>query len=62
MINEYDLVFAKKALSKSVNKGCQGTVMLIYRDPKLAYEVEFIDKEGNTLDVLTVYPSDVEKL
>lgn len=42
-----------------VLKGCKGTVLMIYREPTLGYEVEFIDNKGDTLDVLTVYPEDI---
>lgn len=59
MIREYDVVEAKKNLSDMVLKGCKGTVLMIYREPTLGYEVEFIDNKGDTLDVLTVYPEDI---
>ncbi|WCG84975.1 DUF4926 domain-containing protein [Pectobacterium sp. A5351] len=62
MIKEYDVVLAKKGLSDTVLKGCKGAVVMIYKEPVLGYEVEFVDNEGNTLDVLTVYPDDIELL
>lgn len=62
MIEEYDVVRAKKDLSGAVLKGCKGAVVMIYQDPTLGYEVEFVDDEGDTLDVLTVYPDDIESL
>ncbi|WP_415837931.1 DUF4926 domain-containing protein [Serratia silvae] len=40
--------------------GCRGAVVMIYQEPTLGYEVEFVDNEGVTLDVLTVYPDDIE--
>lgn len=60
MIEEYEVVRAKKDLSHAVQKGCIGAVVMIYQEPTLGYEVEFVDTEGNTLDVLTVYPDDIE--
>lgn len=60
MIKEYDVVKAKKDLSDIVLKGCRGAVVMIYQQPTLGYEVEFVDNEGDTLDVLTVYPDDIE--
>lgn len=60
MIKEYDVVKAKKDLSDTVLQGCRGAVVLVYQEPELGYEVEFIDNEGDTLDVLTVFPSDIE--
>jgi len=62
MIEEYDVVRAKKNLSDTVPKGCNGAVVMVYQEPTLGYEVEFVDNEGNTLDVLTVYPDDIESL
>jgi len=60
MIKEYDVVKAKKDLSGNVPKGSRGAVVMIYQEPTLGYEVEFVDNEGDTLDVLTVYPDDIE--
>lgn len=60
MINEHDVVIAERDLSKTVPKGCLGAVVMVYQNPGLAYEVEFIDKEGNTLDVITVFPCDIK--
>ena len=60
MINEYDIVRAKSALSKLVLAGTKGAVVMVYEEPTLAYEVEFVDEQGNTLDILTVYPKDIE--
>lgn len=60
MIKEYDVVVAKKDLSSNVVKGSKGAVVMVYHEPKLGYEVEFIDDSGYTLDVLTVYPNDIE--
>ncbi|MBK5073443.1 DUF4926 domain-containing protein [Budviciaceae bacterium CWB-B4] len=60
MIKEYDVVKAKKDLSDSVLQGCEGAVLLIYQEPALGYEVEFVDSNGDTLDVLIVYLGDIE--
>ncbi|MBF7995941.1 DUF4926 domain-containing protein [Rahnella laticis] len=60
MIKQYDVVRAKKDLSDKVLQGCMGAVVLIYEFPTLGYEVEFIDNEGDTLDILTVSPCDIE--
>jgi len=61
MLVDYDIVRAKKDLSQKVLIGTKGAVVMVYVDPRLAYEVEFIDTSGETLDVLTVYADDVEK-
>jgi len=62
MIEEYDIVESTKVLSDSVVVGCKGTVVMIYTDPILGYEVEFMAANGETLDVLTVYPDDIRLL
>jgi len=60
MINEYDVVQAKRNLSQSILKGSRGAVLMIFDEPNLAYEVEFVDEEGETIDIITVYPNDLE--
>lgn len=62
MFKEYDLVTAKNNLSDRVLQGSRGTIVLVYQEPVLGYEVEFIDNEGETLNVLTVFPDDIELL
>lgn len=52
MFKEYDVVAANKKLSESVPIGVSGTVSMCYSDND--YEVEFMDDNGETLDVLTV--------
>ena len=58
-MNELDIVKAKRNLSKSVSKGCMGTIVMVYDNPRLAYEVEFINDEGDTVDLITVEPEDL---
>lgn len=60
MIKEYNVVKATKNLSVNVSKGCKGAVVMLYEEPTLGYEVEFINDSGDTLEVLTVYPDDIE--
>jgi hypothetical protein len=57
-LNEYDVVRATKMLS-DVPAGSEGTIVMVYEHPSLGYEVEFMDG-GETLDVLTVEPEDIE--
>jgi len=61
MIKEYSPVIAIKDLSDKVKRGCEGAVVMVYNFPDLplGYEVEFIDDDGWTLDVLTVHPEDI---
>ena len=40
--------------------GEEGTVLMVFEGENNEYEVEFVDEQGNTLDVLTVGESDLE--
>ncbi|XKM14507.1 DUF4926 domain-containing protein [Orbaceae bacterium ac157xtp] len=62
MIQENEVVFAKKDLSEIVLKGSKGAVVMIYQKPRLGYEVEFINNHCETIEVMTVYPEDIEKI
>ncbi|WP_392553092.1 DUF4926 domain-containing protein [Orbus wheelerorum] len=62
MIQENDVVVAKRDLSNLVPKGCKGAVVMVYQKPRLGYEIEFIDDCGETLDVMTTLPDDIEKI
>ena len=59
MFKENDFVEANRDLSNRVLKGDKGTIVLVYQKPSLAYEVEFIDIQGDTKELLTVQPEDV---
>ena len=59
MFKEHDVVQAKHKLSELVFTDCKGTIVMIYETPTLAYEVEFIDDDGITIELLTVAPCDV---
>ena len=58
MFQEYDVVTNKKEF-KQVPKGTMGTILIIYKDQK-HFEVEFVDENGTTLDILTVEEYDIE--
>ncbi|MDF7670699.1 DUF4926 domain-containing protein [Orbaceae bacterium ESL0721] len=59
MINENDVIIAKRDLSDLVLKGSRGVVLMIYQEPRLGYEVEFVNEDDETLAVMTVYPEDI---
>lgn len=59
-MDELDIVTAKRDLSKLVLRGCVGTIVMVYDKPRLAYEVEFFDKEGQTIELITVEKEDVQ--
>jgi hypothetical protein len=53
-----DVVISRKALSELVPIRCRGAVLMCFEDDE--YEVEFVDNNGETLDVLTVRGGDLE--
>lgn len=54
MLKEYDVVVAVKQLSDKIKKGDIGTILIIHSHESPAYEVEFVNAEGETLDIMTV--------
>lgn len=62
MLIEYDVVNAIRDISDIVRKGSKGTVLIIYPSIPPQYEVEFMDENGNTLDVLTIHEKDIEQI
>lgn len=62
MFNEYDVVYAKVDLSPKIPKGSRGTVLMIFNATPNDYEVEFVDEDGETLEVITVSEINLEKL
>lgn len=61
MYNEYDVVRAIRNININVPKGSKGVVLIIYPSTPVQYEVEFVDEEGNSIDVITVQEMDIEK-
>ena len=59
LMREYDVVRAIRALDDNVTAGSIGTILLVYRSPRLAYEVEFME-DGQSLGFVTVEPEDIE--
>lgn len=61
MFNEFDSVILKRSLNDSVPVGSIGAVLMVLTDEQeeKAYEVEFVDDRGNTLDILTVTEADL---
>ncbi len=58
-MNELDIVKAKRNLSKSVLKGCIGTIVMVLTAPHLAYLVEFTNENEETIDIIPVEPEDL---
>lgn len=62
MLSELDTVVAKRQLSDKIKTNTKGTIVLVYDNPRVAYEVEFVDKNGETLELLTVEGKDISKI
>jgi hypothetical protein len=60
VLQEYDVIKSRHDINTKVQKGAIGTILSVHWDTPPRYEVEFIDEEGNTLDVTTVLESDIE--
>ena len=56
---EYSIIRAKRDLGK-VSKGTQGTILIVFNNKVNHYEVEFMDSDGNSIEVLTVSQEDIE--
>jgi len=44
----------------AVGAGAVGTVVMVYTDPYEAYEVEFCNEEGRTLELMAFRPEQLE--
>ncbi len=63
MFEEYEVVRLKKDMpSENLKAGTRGTVLIVYPDSPPAYEVEFLDENGNSLTVLTLEEEAIEKI
>ena len=60
MFQEYDVIISTHDLNRNVPKGTSGTILLVYYDIPPKYEVEFVDEQGNYLNVITVGESEIE--
>ncbi|GAA2571928.1 hypothetical protein GCM10010435_53030 [Winogradskya consettensis] len=58
--DELDVVaLAADLPAEGLKAGAVGTIVDIFRDPELAYEVEFTDDDGATLSLTTLTPEQV---
>ena len=54
MFKEYDVVYANDDISELVKKNTVGVILMIFEGKPIHYEVEFVDENKSTIDVLTV--------
>lgn len=59
MIQEYDVVIVTKDINDKVLKGMRGAVLIVYDIKPPQYEIEFLDEDGYTIDVLTLPENDI---
>ncbi|TGL36886.1 DUF4926 domain-containing protein [Leptospira koniambonensis] len=57
---EHEIVRLKRSID-SIPAGAIGTIVFVYHDPRVAYEIEFLDNDGNTLAILAVEEENIEK-
>lgn len=61
MFNEIDVVTLTADFPEhGVMKGELGTIVHIHTNPHLAYEVEFVDSDGETTAMFPVLPHQIE--
>lgn len=56
MYKEYDVVVASRNLD-NVPKGTLGVILIVHDESN--YEIEFLDSDDNSLNILTVNESDI---
>lgn len=61
MFQEYDVVVSIRNLSEKVLKGTTGTILMVFDSSPNQYEVEFVDEQNNTLEILTVIEIDIDR-
>ncbi|MCI4066117.1 DUF4926 domain-containing protein [Micromonospora sp. R77] len=56
----YDVVELVEAVpEKQLFPGAVGTIVHVFRTPQLAYEVEFTDEDGRTINLVALPPDKV---
>ncbi|WBB76602.1 DUF4926 domain-containing protein [Micromonospora sp. WMMD1128] len=56
----YDLVRLREALpEENLPAGMLGTIVHVFHQPQLAYEVEFADQDGRTLSSVALTPEKI---
>ena len=62
-IEQLDVVEALVALpGRGVAAGDRGAVVMVFTDPDLAYEVEFVNEDGSTRALVTLKPEQVRRV
>ena len=57
---EFDTVRIMKDCNNGIVKGELGVILMAYKEPQEAYEVEILDEKGNHKAQCVLRPSDLE--
>lgn len=61
MFGEFDVVVLKSPVEGSeIEPGARGTIVHVHSVPHTAYMVEFCNERGETLDLLSLLPTQIE--
>lgn len=60
MLNPFDSVIALVRLSERIKEGTHGVVLLVLDEERPMYEVEFVDEQGDSVEVLSVLGSTIQ--
>ena len=60
--SEYDTVIILRDCKKDVKRGDIGTILMVFKEPTEAYEVEIVDEKGATKAQCTLLPDDLEPM
>ena len=60
MYKDFDVIKAKTDINMVVQKDCIGVILAIYGEPAKNFLIEFVDKNNNKLDLITVEAEQIE--
>jgi hypothetical protein len=61
MFDEFEVVSLKRPI-RSLDAGAIGAIVMVYDSVPPAYEVEFADSNGVTLELLTLHDDDLSRV
>ncbi len=61
MFEEFDVVLLKSSVEGSdVPPGAEGVIVHVHTTPRIAYLVEFCNSNGETIDLVSLLPEQIE--
>ncbi|MBO0470073.1 DUF4926 domain-containing protein [Enterococcus sp. DIV0242_7C1] len=61
MFKEYDVVYSTVEIDKRVPMGTKGVIMMILDSENEVYEVEFVDLDNETIEVIEVKGTQINR-